>query len=344
MIRNKLLLGKLPPNILEKYVFNRLGAKDSRVIVGPKIGEDAAIIDFNDKVLVMHSDPITGAIENIGWLAINVSSNDVAVRGAKPKWISLVILLPENADLNLLDEITRQVDEAAKKLEIAIVCGHTEVTPNLDRPIIISTAIGETTKDKYVTTSGANVGDKIILTKGAAIEGTAIFAHEFEEYLKKHLPVEVIENAKKYIQYLSVLKEALTLIEIGGVTAMHDPTEGGVLGGLQELAKASNVGFKIYEEKVIINPETKMICNLLKVDPLKTISSGSLIATVKPEKANEAINKLKNETIKASIIGEITSEGMKLIKSDGKIINVEKPVQDELWRIISMKTYSIKSP
>ncbi len=334
---SRLCLGKLPPRVLEEVVFRRLGVRDERVIVGPKIGEDAAIIDFGDRVLVVHSDPITGAVENIGWLAVNVSSNDVAVRGARPRWISLVILLPEGASIELLDEITEQVDRAARELGISIVCGHTEVTPGLNRPIVISTAMGEAPKDKYVTSSGARVGDKIILTKGAAIEGTAIFAHEFESFLKRYLPIEVIERAKEYIKYLSVLRDAMVAIEVGGVTAMHDPTEGGVLGGLQELAMASRRGFRIYENRVIVNEETGMICELLKVDPLKTISSGSLIITANASKASEIVERLKSEGIRASIIGEITDDGMVLVRSDGSAVEVKKPIQDELWRIMAMK-------
>ncbi|MCS7385330.1 MAG: AIR synthase family protein [archaeon GB-1867-005] len=335
----ELPLGKLSPDVLESLVFNRIGVDDPRVLVKPKIGEDAAIIDFGDRVLVLHSDPITGAIENIGWLAVNVSSNDVATRGAKPKWISMVILLPENADSQLLDEITKQIDDAAKKLGIMIVCGHTEVTPGLNRPILISTAIGEASKDKYVTTSGARVGDKIILTKGAAIEGTAIFAYEFEDFLKAKLGADLVERAKKYIELISVLKEAMIAVEVGGVTAMHDPTEGGVLGGLQELAKASNVGFRILEEKVIINAETEGICKVLGADPLQTISSGSMIITSKPSKADEIVEALRNSGIKASIIGEVVEEkeGMKLIRRDGSVLTVREPVQDHLWVILSSR-------
>lgn len=339
MYERKLRLGKMPPEVLESIVFGRLGVLDSRVLVKPKIGEDAAIIDFGDRVLVLHSDPITGAVENIGWLAVNVSSNDVATRGARPKWLSVVILLPENATSDLLDEITRQIDLAAKELEMMVVCGHTEVTPSLDRPILICTSIGEASKDKYVTSSGARVGDKIILTKGAAIEGTAIFAHEFEDYLKSRLSEEIVDRAKEYIKYISVLREAMIAIEVGGVTAMHDPTEGGVLGGVQELARASNVGFIVYEDRVIINPETKAICNVLNADPLKTISSGSLLITVRPNKADELVRTLISSGVKVSIIGEIVdkSEGDFLVKSDGAKVKLTELVQDHLWLILGRK-------
>lgn len=339
MYVRKLRLGKMPPEVLESIVFGRLGVLDPRVLVKPKIGEDAAIIDFGDRVLVLHSDPITGAVENIGWLAVNVSSNDVATRGARPKWLSVVILLPESATSDLLDEITRQIDFAAKELGMMVVCGHTEVTPSLDRPILICTAIGEASRDKYVTSSGARVGDKIILTKGAAIEGTAIFAHEFEDYLKSRLSEEVVERAKEYIKYISVLREAMIAVEVGGVTAMHDPTEGGVLGGVQELARASNVGFILYEADVIVNFETKVICDVLNVDPLSTISSGSLLITIEPSRASELIEKLKASGIMASVIGEITDRGSGeiLVKCDGTRVKLTGVVQDQLWLVLERK-------
>jgi hydrogenase maturation factor len=328
-------LGKVPPSLLEKYVFGRIGIIDERVLVKPSIGEDAAIIDFGDKVLVVHSDPITGASKHIGWLSICVSTNDVAVRGAIPKWISMVILLPEQFDENLLDSITREIDDAAKKLGVMIVCGHTEVTPKLDRPILISTAFGEALKGRVVTTGGAKPGDLIILSKGACIEGTFIFANEFYDLLIGKVSKDVIDRALNYIHLLSVLKDAQLAMSVGGVNSMHDPTEGGVLGGVQEMAKASSLGFVLYEDKVIVNEETKIICEALDVDPLKTISSGALLISAKPDYAESIVNVLMDNGIKASIIGRFTCRefGWKLVKGDGSVLDVSEPVVDELWRI-----------
>lgn len=335
---NSRFYGKIPFHLLEKYVFNRIGIFDSRVLVGPGVGEDAAIIDFGDKVLVVHSDPITGASKNIGWLSLCVSTNDVAVRGAIPKWVSMVILLPEGFDENLLDNITAEINDAARKLGVMIVCGHTEVTPGLDRPILISTAFGEADKDKFITTGGAKPGDLIILSKGACIEGTFIFANEFSNFLYDKVPSEVIDRALNYINFLSVLRDSQLAMGVGGVTSMHDPTEGGVLGGVQEMAYASSLGFILYEGNVIINEETRIICDALGVDPLKTISSGALLISAKPEYADSIVNVLKSSGIKASIIGEFKPRdfGCKLVKVDGSIIDVSSPVIDEIWRIFKI--------
>ena len=329
-------LGKLPPHLLKELVLKRVGKLDPRVLVGPNIGEDAAIIDLGEKVLVVHSDPITGTSENIGWLSLCVSTNDVATRGAKPLWVSVVILLPENSDMDLIDKITSQLDEAAKKLDLMIVCGHTEISPGLDRPILVTTALGEASKSNYVTSSGCKVGDAILLTKGAAIEGTLIFAAEFEDYLKNKVPVEIIQRAKSFLEKLSVLKEAMLAVDVGGISAMHDPTEGGVIGGLQELCWASGVGFKLYEEKVIINEETRIICEAIGADPLKTISSGSLLIVINRNYADKLVERLRAENIPASVIGEIINveEGFKLVRKNGEEIRVNEPVEDELWRIL----------
>ncbi len=334
MIRPSLSVGKLEPSILKQLVFGCLGSSDSRVIVGPKIGEDAAVIDFRDKVLVVHSDPITGAIENIGWLAINVCTNDIATRGIRPQWILIVMLLPENFNPNQLKKITKQIDKAAKEIGVAIIGGHTEVTSSVSRPIIVATAIGEAEKERFVRTSGARIGDRIIVTKGAAIEGTAIVSTEMNKLLHQ-VDKRLIERAKQFIKMTSVLVDALTAVEIGEVHAMHDATEGGVAGALQEVAWASNVGTIAYEEKIPIYKETEAICKALNIDPLKTISSGTLIIFCHQNKAEKIVNALRRKDIQASIIGEALEKekGCYIVRRDGSRLDLSSPIKEELWRI-----------
>lgn len=333
MIENSLPVGKLNPNLLRQIVFSCLGSPNPRVIIGPKIGEDAALIDFKDKVLVVHSDPITGAIENIGWLAINICANDVAVRGAQPLWILVVLLLPQKINLNELKQITDQINEAANELGIAVIGGHSEVTPGIDRPIIVTTALGEVEKGKYVSSSEAKVGDSVIVTKGAAIEGTAILSTELAKYLETKVDKITVQKAKKFIKKISVVKDALTAIEVGGVNAMHDATEGGIACALQELAWASNVGIIAYEKKIPIYEETKRIFEALKLDPLKTVSSGSLIISAHPEKAKKIIHTLKEKGIQASVIGKVIDKerGAYLLRRNGTKLDLSEPIKEELW-------------
>jgi len=333
MTKRSLSVGKLDPEALKQLVFTRLGASDTRIILGPSIGEDATVIDFRDRALVVHSDPITGAIENIGWLAVNVCTNDIATRGVRPLWILTVLLLPEDINSAQVKHITSQIDEAARELNIAVIGGHSEVTPGIKRPIIVTTAIGETPKDGFVRTSEAKIGDSVILTKGVAIEGTAILSHELESFLQRKIDEKTLERAKRFIKRTSVVKDALTAVEVGGVHAMHDATEGGVAGGLQEIAWASDAGIIAYEEKIPTHDETQAVCQALGVDPLKTISSGALIISAHPKKAANILAALKGKGIPAAIIGKVVDKkkGIYIFRRDGTKLDLSKPVEEELW-------------
>ena len=340
MSSDSLEIGKLQPALLKQVVLSRLGADDPRVLLGPQIGEDASVIDFGRKALVVHSDPITGAVENLGWLAVNVCANDIATRGVRPLWLLIVILLPEDTTCAQLKSLTTQIDEAAKKLGVAVVGGHSEITPSVNRPVVITTAIGETRKGKFVTTSGAKAGDHIIVTKGAAIEGTAILASELAKQLQSKIEAETLESAKQFIRMTSVVEDALTAIESGEVHAMHDATEGGIASGLQEIAWASNVGLVAYEEKIPISKETEAICKALHIDPLKTISSGALIISAGPKSAGKIVTTLKKRGIKSSIIGKATNkkDGAYILRKDDTRLDLSKPVKEELWKALKRKT------
>lgn len=335
MNKQPLCIGKLDPATLKQLILSRLGSRDPRIILGPNIGEDATVIDFGDRALVVHSDPITGAVENIGWLAVNICTNDIATRGVRPLWILSVLLLPEGFSSAQLKKITMQIDEAAKELGVAVVGGHSEITPGLDRPIIVTTTMGETLKERFVRTSGAKVGDSIIITKGAAIEGTAILSQELNSILKRKVAKETIDRAKRFIKMISVVKDALTAVEIGGVHAMHDATEGGIAAGLQEIAWASNVGLIIYEKKIPIQKETETICRVLNIDPLRTISSGALIIAAQPEKAEKILLALRGMSIRAAIVGRAVDKkkGAFIVRKDGTRLDLSTPVKEELWKV-----------
>jgi len=329
----KLPLGKIPIDILEEVVFKNLGVKREEVVLGPLAGFDGAVIDVGNKSLIVSMDPITGAIERIGWLAVNINANDIATFGVEPAFFFSCILLPENAGRETVEIISTQMDKAAKNLGIAIAGGHCEVTPGLTNPIVIGCTMGITEKGNYVTAGGAKSGDKLILTKSAGIEGTAILAADREEQLKKALNSIMLRNAKKFYKNISVLKDALTAFKTGGVNAMHDPTEGGVAGGIHEMADASNLGVRIFEEKIRIQPETIKICEFFKIDPLQLISSGALLISVKPEFSDKIIEELKQKQIHASMIGEFLEKVRDriIIRKNGKIQALPRPISDHLW-------------
>jgi len=327
------LPGKVPIEVLQKIVFKCLGTKRNDVVLGPSIGEDAAIVKVGKEVLAISADPITGAEEWLGWLAVNVSANDVATRGVQPHWFTSCILLPESSGEELVEKICRQMDKAAQQLDVAIIGGHCEITPGLGHPIVTGCSIGIAKNGKYVTSSGAKAGNMIILTKGTGIEGTAILASDRRKELLKIFDESLLRKAENFFTKISVVKDALTAFQTGGVSAMHDPTEGGVAGGLHELADASKVGFQVYEEKILIPDETRKVCAHFRIDPLQLISSGSLLIVAEEEKAQGIVSKLSQNGITASIIGEVTKPklGRKMVTKTGEQTELVRPVSDHLW-------------
>ncbi len=322
--------GKVSPYKLLELVFPELESDDEKILVGPDVGLDASVIGFGDEVLVFSSDPITGALKDPGWLSVNVNANDVAAMGASPEWFLLTLFLPEGTERADVKRVMKSAREACDELGVSIVGGHTEVTPGLGRVLISGAMAGIAPEDRWVSAAMAEPGDDIIFTKTSALEGTFILALDREEELKKEVGIEIVDGAKKLKKQLSVVEDALTAVENGEVHAMHDPTEGGLLGGLFELADASNVGFSISSDKVFIAEETESICNYFGIDPFKTIGSGSLLICSDSKDSEKIVDSLENVGIKASIIGEILEEENKR-SIDGNI--AEFPEQDELWKI-----------
>lgn len=302
----------------------RLGASSESVVLGPQVGVDFAAIRLGGGYLIVSSDPVTGATKHVGWIAVHVCANDVATSGNPPRFLQVVLLLPERATLSLLSEITSEIDEASRRLGLTVVGGHTEVTPGLKRPIVCATCF--TYAESYVSAKGARPGDRIILTKSAGLEGTVILGGAPAE--------ELLEN-------LSVVEEAVEAYRMGGVDAMHDCTEGGVLGALYEMAKASGVGFTVYEEKIPVHPLTRKLCQRVGVDPLKLISSGSLLIAVRPEMVERTLSGLHEKGHQAAEIGEFTRGPMILVRADGRRVRVARAPTDELWRILGGKKLEV---
>lgn len=328
--------GKIPIDILKEVVFRNLGAKRNEVVLGPTAGVDGAVLDIGDKSLIISMDPITAAVERIGWSAVNVNANDVATFGVEPAFLVSCMMLPENSDRTIVETISSQMNTAAKALGIAIVGGHCETTPGLANPIVVGCIMGLTDKGKYVTAGGAKAGDRLILTKSAGIEGTAILASDREKQLTKVLSAEMLSAAKRFYNQISVVKDALTAYRTGGVHAMHDPTEGGVLGGIHEMADASNLGVRVYEDKIAVEPETAKICRHFEIDPMQLIGSGALLIAAEPVKTGDIIENLAREKICASEIGDVGGNVNKrlLLQRDGSARELTRPVSDHLWRAL----------
>jgi hydrogenase maturation factor len=299
-------LGKLKIDLLQQLLPQP--HRDARVIVGPEIGEDAAVIDFGGSYLVAKTDPITFATDEIGWYLICVNSNDIATMGAVPKWLLTTILLPENQTTEALVRcIMEQINVACEHFGITLCGGHTEITYGIDRPIVIGQMLGEVEKDKLILSSGAQAGDDLILTKGLGIEATSIIARECESELSGKFSPAFLEGAKGYLTApgISVLKEARIAAETGGVHAMHDPTEGGVATAIHELAHAADLGVVVWQDKLPISEETKQLCREFELNPLGVISSGALLIAAEPTKSSEIVSAITGHHIPCEIIGQL---------------------------------------
>ncbi len=313
--------GKLPLELLTELL-GKVKITDPRVALGPKPGEDAALIDMGDRYLVAKTDPITFATDLIGWYLVQVNANDLAVMGATPRWLMATLLLPEGIAPEAVRGIFDQLLQACEALGVTLVGGHTEVTYGLPRPIAIGAMLGEALKDRVVLTSGARPGDSIILTKGIAIEGTSILAREADEALRRAgLPQEAIQRARGLLfsPGISVLKDAAIACQAARVHAMHDPTEGGLATGLLELARAAGVGLEVDARRIPVLPECRAFCQALGLDPLGLIASGALLAAVAPEDAVSLIEALGRQGIPAREIGRVTDarDGLKLRTAEG---------------------------
>jgi hydrogenase expression/formation protein HypE len=327
-----LKVGKVPNDVLKRLVYGHLGAADPSILLGPNVGEDAALIKHGGSVLAFKSDPITGSVDEVGALAVYVNANDIATRGANPKWFLQCILLPEDSSEAGLKRIMSQIDETAKELGISVVGGHTEVTRGISRPIVVGSMIGTVSGSSYFTSAGARPGDLLFMTKGAGIEGTVILSSE--DKVRKKLGKSFERSAKALRRLINVVPECLALSAIDGISAMHDLTEGGVMGGVWELAEAASLGVEFDLSKVPVMGATRQLCKVLGLDPYRLISSGSIIFTVHPDKADAAEAALKGISTPCSRIGRMTPPGGRRKYCDlrGHWLPLSPPSPDELWK------------
>ena len=331
-------LGKFPAGMLERMLAkNRI--TDPRVVLGPGVGEDAAAIDMGDRLLIAKSDPITFATDSIGWYTVQVNANDVACTGAKPMWFLATILVPESFSEYEAEAVFDQVLEACAGLGISLVGGHSEVTYGIDRPIVMGSMLGEVDRDRLVRTGGAQEGDSVVVTKGIAIEGSALLAREKAQILKAQgVPPGIIEKASRFLidPGISVVHAAGIAIDSVQVHSLHDVTEGGIATGLREVAAASGLGVAVEEDSIPVLPECREICAALGLNPLGLLASGAMLVTLPAIDVPRLLSALESEGIDAYEIGQILApeEGLQMIGRDGEVPLPEFP-RDELARYFS---------
>ncbi len=325
-------IGKLKASDLEKLIFKNIKHRRSEILTDPKIGGDCAVLDFGDKVAYISSDPITGATEELGKLAVNINCNDIATAGIEPVGLMLTILAPEGTKAEDIERVVADAHAECEKLNVSIMGGHTEITKVVNRMVVSVTAIGIGKKDEYTKRGKVKPGDCLILTKGAGIEGTGIIAYEKSEEIRKNLGEQTLKDAKNMLDKISVVREGI--IASPYVKGMHDVTEGGILGAVWEVSEFYGLGSEIYREKIEIADCTRAICDHFNINPLKLISSGSMLLTADPLKGSEIVEILKSEGIESQIIGKFIKDNSKSIISGNFVEEISEPESDELYKVV----------
>lgn len=330
------MLGKIDSRFFNEIIYPKLGADNSSIIVKPQHGVDFGVIDLGDKVIVVSTDPffIAPALGwgKAAWFAVHILASDVAVSGIKPNYLTIDLNLPPEMSEDTLKIIWTAVDRECKELGISVVTGHTARYAGCNYPMVGgATMFGIDKKEKLIIPK-AKIGDKIIITKGPAVETTGLMAMQFPEFLEQAYGKEFVKKAQDVFYQMSTVKDALITANVGGITSMHDATECGVFGGLYEVAQVGKVGIRILLKDIIIQDVIKKTCKCFDIDPYKAISEGTLIATVKPENAEAVIKALEKENIPAGIVGEVSpkDKGIIIVEQDREYI-LEHPKIDPFW-------------
>jgi len=335
-------IGKLSPEIFNELIFTRLGARSESVIVGPQHGVDVGIVEIGDKAVALTTDPVfivpEYGWERAAWFALHILVSDAVTSGLKPRFLSIDLNLPMEMTKQQLQKVWDTIHQECRRLGIAIVCGHTGRYENCHYPMVGgATVLSVGEKDEYVTPRMARAGDKIVITKGPAIEATGIFSAMFPKLIEKEFGATFSERAQRVFYKMSVVEDAMTAVGVGvrekGVTAMHDATECGIWGGLFELAQASGLGAWVGKELIVVDECVTEICRHFGIDPYASISEGTLIIACREDRAQDVVQALSQKGIASSIVGELTHPGHGMILMEGgKERKLEHPVVDPFWR------------
>ena len=327
-----LKVGKVPESVLKRAIFRQIHTKREEVLLGAGVGEDCAALKLGpDEIFVISTDPITGTAQDIGKLAIHITLNDLASAGAEPVGVMLTILLPEGSEEQDLKDLMRQMEEGCAAANVQIMGGHTEVTRVVNQPLVSVCGVGKAREDRLVSTAGARPGHDIVITKWIGLEGTSIITKEKEAELLTRYPNDLVETAKNFDQYLSVVPEAAVAVK-SGVSAMHDVTEGGIFGALWEMAESSGVGLSIDLKRIPVRQETLEVCEFFGINPYQLISSGSMLMAA--EDGNQLVRDLERAGIPAVVVGKATAGNDRVLLNGEEQRFLEPPKTDELYKVI----------
>ena len=326
--------GKLDSDLLKSLVFNKITYRSDEVKVRPGIGEDCAVMDFGQYECVMSTDPISSAVSDIGRLAIHITCNDIASNGVQPLGIMLAVMLPEGTTEDDVEHIMGQAAETAGELKVEIIGGHTEITPAVKQPVIVSTAIGKTPEGTSQSGDNMTEGDYIMITKSVGLEGTGIIASDYGDKLEDVLTGEELENARGFLNMVSVVPEGVAAGRVG-THGMHDITEGGILGAVWEMCQIAGKGAEIWYDSIPVRPEVRKVSEFFDINPMRLISSGSMVVIVPEDRKEKMEAAMKAAGVECSIIGRVmkTDFGVRLLK-DGELSEIDPPYADDIYKVV----------
>lgn len=325
-------IGKLPESVLIRSILKQVKHRRNEVLVGPGVGQDCAVLEVGpEEVLVLSTDPITGTVKDIGSHSIHITANDLAASGAEPVGVMLTIMLPDDVEEAELKKMMQDAERICKELHIEILGGHTEITNVVRQPLISVTGVGKIHRSKVLSTAQMKPDQDIVVTKWIGLEATTILAKEKEEELKKRFPSGLVDTAKEFDQYLSVVPEAKIAME-HGASAMHDITEGGVFGALWEMASGAGVGLEVDMKKIPIRQETVEVCEYFHVNPYLIMSSGSMM--IATDQGYELVRKLELAGIHAAVIGRTNHGNDRILRNGEEVRYLDKPQTDELYKVL----------
>lgn len=344
--------GKLPADILRDFLFKYTNApNDPRVLNAPSLGDDAAVIDMGVYCMVSKTDPITMAVENLGYYVVNINANDVVTKGAVPRWFQSTLLFPEGSTKEEIERVFFDIKKTCEELGICIIGGHTEITPVVKKPVAIGNMMGEVLKqsvasetkgevekEHLITPDTVTEGDDIVLVKGIAIEATGLIANERPDLLEaKGFDQAFIDKCKGFLRSpgINASIPGIAAFKAGKIHAMHDPTEGGLGNALNELSEISGHGFKLLKDRIKIYPETKQICDAFELDPLFLLASGAMVIIGPPEETVKIVRAIRNLKMDASVIGSVVGDGDGIyFMHSGEKVPMEGYHEDEILKML----------
>ncbi|NLU49411.1 MAG: AIR synthase [Syntrophomonadaceae bacterium] len=333
------MIGKVNDDLFRRAILPHTGAAAAQVVVGPRMGVDAAVLKIGDEHMVIAEDPVfpgpTTSPEDFGWITVHIGASDVAVMGIKPQFMTYSLLMPPGTSEDYITRLVRSISESARQLGITIVGGHTGFYGAVTVPTIGGITVWGLGKE-VVTPAGARAGDTIICTKGAAIEAAAILACELgDKLLAAGMAPELVDRARRRLREMSVVAEAGIAMTAGGVHAMHDATEGGLARGLWEVAEASRVGLRIERSRVPVPEDIRLVCEYFGLNPYEVISEGTLVLACDPRKTASLLTAFREAGLEAAVIGEVVPwpEGRCWVEKDGQTSQLLPPPVDRFWEV-----------